>query len=43
MALTGIWLGGLTILATICAISVTASLMAALGSLINQFWGQSHP
>jgi Domain of unknown function (DUF4190) len=43
MALIGIWLGGLTILATICAVSVTASIVAAFASLLNQIWGQNHP
>jgi predicted membrane protein len=38
MALTGASLGGLTILATICAVALTISAIAAI---VNQFWTQT--
>jgi len=37
MALIGAWLGGLTILATLCAIVLTISALAAL---VSGFWNQ---
>ncbi len=40
MALIGVWLGGLTILATICAIALTISVIAAF---ISQVWTQPQP
>ena len=40
MALIGIWLGGLTILATICFIALTISAVAAV---ISQVWTQAQP
>lgn len=38
MALIGAWTGGLTILATLCAITLSA---VAVSALINQIWQQS--
>ncbi len=40
MALIGAWLGGLTVLATICAIVLTISALAALAS---EIWKQLQP
>ena len=39
MAQTGIWLGGLTTLATLCAVTLTVSLAA----LITEIWAQYQP
>jgi hypothetical protein len=40
MALAGVWIGGLTILATVLAVFLTA---AALVVLVQQLWAHFHP
>jgi hypothetical protein len=40
IALAGIWLGGLTILATICSVVLTVSVLATLA---DQLWKQLQP
>jgi uncharacterized membrane protein HdeD (DUF308 family) len=43
MALIGVWLGVLTMLAVVCATTITLTLLPSLVDYLKQFWGQIKP
>jgi uncharacterized membrane protein HdeD (DUF308 family) len=43
MALTGVWLGALTMLAVVCATTLTLALLPSLFDYLKQAWGQIKP
>jgi uncharacterized membrane protein HdeD (DUF308 family) len=43
MALIGIWLGVLTMLAVVCATTITLTLLPSLFDYLKHFWGQLKP